>query len=66
MKRFFELFLIVLSLPISLPITLFVAMSIRVILGSPILFFQNRPGLDGKPFKIVKFCRSACLGLAIF
>ena len=31
------------------------ALLVRVKLGSPVLFAQTRPGLDGKPFKLVKF-----------
>ncbi len=27
----------------------------RINLGSPVLFMQTRPGLNGKPFEIVKF-----------
>jgi lipopolysaccharide/colanic/teichoic acid biosynthesis glycosyltransferase len=31
------------------------ALVLRATLGSPILFVQERPGLHGKPFKLVKF-----------
>lgn len=34
---------------------LFIALLISRNLGSPVLFRQTRPGLHGKPFKIVKF-----------
>lgn len=40
---------------ISLPIQACVALLIRVRLGSPVLFRQQRPGLEGQPFTIVKF-----------
>ena len=55
MKRFFDLFLALFGLIIfALPIIL-LAMLIRAKLGSPIFFRQTRPGLNGKPFEMVKF-----------
>ncbi|WP_211148933.1 sugar transferase [Fluviibacter phosphoraccumulans] len=55
MKRFFDFFislvaLIVLALPLF---ALFVV--VRIKLGSPVFFTQQRPGLHGKPFQMVKF-----------
>ena len=46
------------SLPaavVSLPIQAAVAAAVRVKLGSPVLFRQQRPGKDGKPFELLKF-----------
>lgn len=37
------------------PIILIVAILVRTKLGSPILFIQDRPGLNGKVFKLYKF-----------
>lgn len=37
------------------PVLLIVAILVRVKLGSPIIFAQDRPGLDGKIFKLYKF-----------
>lgn len=37
------------------PVQLAIAVLVRKKLGSPVLFKQLRPGLDGKPFEIVKF-----------
>jgi sugar transferase EpsL len=37
------------------PVLIITALMICVVLGKPILFFQTRPGLNGKPFEIVKF-----------
>jgi lipopolysaccharide/colanic/teichoic acid biosynthesis glycosyltransferase len=37
------------------PIMLVVALLVRVKLGSPVLFTQDRPGLNGRIFKIYKF-----------
>ena len=37
------------------PILLVVAIIVRLTMGSPIIFTQIRPGLNQKPFKIMKF-----------
>ncbi|MGL5640686.1 MAG: sugar transferase, partial [Paraclostridium sp.] len=37
------------------PILIIIAILIRIKLGSPIFFTQDRVGKDGKVFKIVKF-----------
>lgn len=37
------------------PVMLITAMLVRIKLGSPVLFTQDRPGLNGKPFKLYKF-----------
>lgn len=42
--------LLILSAPMAV-----VALLVRVRLGSPVLFRQQRPGLGGKPFGMVKF-----------
>lgn len=55
MKRLFDIFLILISLPLLLPLLLIVAVLVRVKLGSPVLFKQVRPGLHGKPFTMMKF-----------
>ena len=37
------------------PLLLVVAMLVRLKLGSPVLFVQERPGYLGRPFRMVKF-----------
>lgn len=37
------------------PLIILIAWSVRTKLGSPVLFRQQRPGLHGKPFTLVKF-----------
>lgn len=37
------------------PVIAAIAVAIRLRMGSPVLFRQLRPGLDGKPFEMVKF-----------
>ncbi len=55
MKRFADTLLVLISAPITLPLALVVAVLVRANLGSPILFQQVRPGLNGAPFRIAKF-----------
>lgn len=55
MKRFFDLFFSLCLLTFISPIIVLVAWKIRKNLGSPVLFRQTRPGLNGKPFEMVKF-----------
>jgi sugar transferase EpsL len=54
-KRSFDLLLILLALPLLLPVSIVVALLVRQNLGSPVLFRQTRPGMNGKPFEMVKF-----------
>jgi len=55
MKRFFDLLASTLGLMLlALPL-LALACLIRFKLGSPVLFCQLRPGLNGQPFKMIKF-----------
>lgn len=55
MKRIFDCFLAALALLLlSFPL-LFLTWQVRRKLGSPVLFCQTRPGLHGKPFRMVKF-----------
>ena len=55
MKRSVDLLLVILAAPLWLPVLLLVSVLIRLRLGSPIFFRQIRPGLRGRPFKLVKF-----------
>ncbi|HWR45831.1 sugar transferase [Sporomusa sp.] len=55
MKRIFDFLVAFFTLIFLTPIILVVAVLIRINLGSPVLFKQERPGLHGKPFYIYKF-----------
>lgn len=55
MKRILDLSAALLGLILLAPIILILAILIRLKLGSPILFTQARPGLHGKPFRMIKF-----------
>lgn len=37
------------------PVMFILAVLVRIKLGSPVLFTQERPGINGKPFKLYKF-----------
>lgn len=55
LKRVFDVFAAGVGLLLLSPVILVVAYLIRKRLGSPVLFRQVRPGLNGKPFEMVKF-----------
>ncbi len=55
MKRLFDSIVALTALLILLPVIVLVAVLIRFKLGSPILFTQERPGLNSKIFKMMKF-----------
>lgn len=55
MKRLFDLVIASFALLLLSPALLLVAWLVHRRLGSPVLFRQVRPGLDGKPFEMVKF-----------
>ncbi|WP_305129858.1 sugar transferase [Vibrio campbellii] len=55
MKRLFDFLLSLFALLIFSPIIALVAYKVKNNLGSPVLFRQTRPGLNGHPFEMVKF-----------
>ena len=55
MKRLFDFLVALCAILTLLPVIVVVAVLIRFKLGSPILFTQERPGLNGKIFKMMKF-----------
>jgi sugar transferase EpsL len=55
MKRIFDIVLSVILLIIFLPIILLLSIFILLVLGSPIFFRQERPGLNGSIFELIKF-----------
>ena len=54
-KRGLDIGLAAAALLLSAPVLLLVAIAVRVNLGGPVLFRQQRPGLHGRPFTMVKF-----------
>jgi len=54
-KRPMDIILSLIALIVLSPILLIVALLVRIKLGSPVIFKQQRPGLDEKIFTIYKF-----------
>jgi len=55
MKRLFDLVVASVALIVLSPLLLIVAVLVRVMLGGPVLFRHKRPGLNAKPFELIKF-----------
>jgi lipopolysaccharide/colanic/teichoic acid biosynthesis glycosyltransferase len=55
LKRLLDIVIATTALTVLSPVYAFVAYKVRKNLGSPVLFRQVRPGLDGKPFEMIKF-----------
>ena len=54
-KRILDIILAGSGLIILSPLIAFLALVIRITMGSPVIFRQKRPGLHGKPFTLYKF-----------
>lgn len=54
-KRVLDVYLSAVGLILTLPLQLAVAVVVRIVHGSPVLFRQPRPGKDGKVFELMKF-----------
>ncbi len=54
-KRTFDFFVSLIAIILLSPIIALVTWKIRKNLGSPVLFKQIRPGLNGEPFEMIKF-----------
>jgi lipopolysaccharide/colanic/teichoic acid biosynthesis glycosyltransferase len=54
-KRLFDILFSFGWLVFFAPLLLVVALLVRLKLGAPVLFIQERPGLRGRPFRMVKF-----------
>lgn len=55
LKRLVDIIISLTAIIILLPILLWVAYRVRISLGSPIFFLQERPGKNEKLFKMIKF-----------
>lgn len=55
LKRAFDILVSITALILLCPVLVLAASAVRFLLGEPVLFRQERPGLDGKPFEMVKF-----------
>jgi len=54
-KRILDILLSFIAIVILFPILVLLAVLVRIWLGSPVLFIQERPGKNGKIFKLYKF-----------
>ena len=54
-KRLIDVLASLFGLLLLSPLLVTVAVLVRIQMGSPVLFRQVRPGLNGKPFQMVKF-----------
>ena len=55
LKRLLDLVIAAIALIMLMPVFLLVAYKVRKNLGSPIFFYQERPGKDCKHFRMIKF-----------
>lgn len=55
LKRLLDIIIASIALILLSPLYAYVAYKVSKNLGSPVLFRQLRPGLDGKPFEMIKF-----------
>jgi lipopolysaccharide/colanic/teichoic acid biosynthesis glycosyltransferase len=54
-KRIFDLALTISALFVLAPVIVVLIVLLRFSMGKGIFFYQNRPGLHGRPFTIYKF-----------
>ena len=54
MKRFIDTLIVILFAPLWLPVLAVAALGVRIALGSPVLFRQERVGRGDRPFTILK------------
>jgi len=55
LKKYGDRLLALAALFVLSPLLFFIALAIRLNLGSPVLFRQMRPGIHGRPFCMLKF-----------
>ena len=55
MKRFLDLLITFILLPFVFLMCLIIALFVKLKLGSPVLYIQERPGLNGDIFMLIKF-----------
>lgn len=54
-KRAFDLILTIPAIILLAPLFFILSFMVAILLGSPVLFRQQRPGLGGRPFWLLKF-----------
>lgn len=62
-KRLLDVVLVLTAVPVVVPLACSVAALVRLCLGTPVLYHQQRPGCGGKLFTMIKFrSMSASIG----
>ncbi|MBU3002441.1 sugar transferase [Paraglaciecola arctica] len=56
LKRIFDFVMALIALLVFSPVLLIAMLLVKVKIGSPVLFRQTRPGLNGRPFNMLKLC----------
>jgi len=54
-KRFMEIILTIISLPITIPVTIILGLLVKITSRGPIIYKQERTGKNNKPFILYKF-----------
>lgn len=54
-KRAFDVVIGMVAVVVTAPVMVATGLAVFLVLGRPILFRQQRPGVDGRPFMMVKF-----------
>jgi lipopolysaccharide/colanic/teichoic acid biosynthesis glycosyltransferase len=54
-KRIFDIFLIVITAPVTLPFMIIMAVAVKLVSPGPVFFWQQRVGHGGETFMILKF-----------
>jgi len=54
-KRIVDILAALILVALTTPVTLFVTISLLIAVGRPLVFWQQRPGLGGRPFRLYKF-----------
>ncbi|OZU89287.1 sugar transferase [Virgibacillus indicus] len=55
MKQVMDFFISVMLMTLFSPLVIFISVIVRLRMGSPVLFKQQRPGIFGRPFYLYKF-----------
>ena len=55
MKRAFDILVVLVTAPLWVPVFAVLYLLVRSKIGSPTFFTQVRPGLNGQPFRLIKF-----------
>lgn len=54
-KRLFDIIVVIISLPLTIPLVILTYAIVLIRMGHPVIFIQERPGLEGRIFKMYKF-----------